>query len=107
MEEIINTNNITILKIPNCINCTKVCELFDEIDATPYQLVDISQIEEIEFDDVMTYLEEKVKTRMFPMVFVCGQYIGDYKEIQRKFEVGLLYDIFKNKLDLETKSFDI
>ena len=35
------------------------------------------------------------------MVFVKGKYIGNYKEIKRKYEVGLLSDIFRDELNVE------
>lgn len=107
MESMLTTNPLAVLKIPNCGNCAKMCALFDEIDATPYSLIDISDLESIHFDDVMEYLESVTKTRTFPMVFVNGQYIGDYKEVVRKHEVGLLHDILLTELQMETSAFDI
>lgn len=106
MESVLKSNPLTVLKIPNCGNCSKMCALFDEIDATPYSLIDISELDSISFDEVMDYLEAVTNTRTFPMVFVNGRYIGDYKEVVRKHEVGLLQEILLKELQMETSAFD-
>ena len=97
MHSLLNKYPLLVLKIPNCVNCSRICYFLDELNVS-YTVVNVI---DLDFDDTIDYLERVTNSRTFPMVFVKGKYIGNYKEIKRKYEVGLLSDIFRDELNVE------
>lgn len=95
MEEIIN-EPVVILKIPSCPNCQKSMTLLESI-GVKYTLIDITKVD-LEFEDIMEYLQRKTETRTFPMIFCNGRYVGDYKEIDNLHRIGVLESLLTYRM---------
>lgn len=101
MDQLIKTNPFVIFKIPRCTNCAKLANLFDEVGlGSKYVMIDISQLEDIDDYDALTYLKDTTQATSFPMVFVNGSYVGGYKEVKQQIEFGSFNDILKKELNL-------
>jgi glutaredoxin len=95
MENVIN-HPVVILKIPNCPNCQKAMTLLESIGMR-YTLIDITKVD-LEFDEIMAYLEKKTGTRQFPMIFANCRYVGDYREIENLHRVGVLEGVLSYRI---------
>jgi glutaredoxin len=95
MENIIN-HPVVILKIPDCPNCQKAMKLLESI-GMQYTLIDITKVD-IEFDEIMAFLEKKTGTRTFPMIFANTRYVGDYREIENLHRVGVLEGVLSYRI---------
>jgi glutaredoxin len=95
MENIIN-HPVVILKIPDCPNCQKAMKLLESI-GMQYTLIDITKVD-LEFDEIMAFLEKKTGTRTFPMIFANTRYVGDYREIENLHRVGVLEGVLSYRI---------
>jgi glutaredoxin len=95
MENIIN-HPVVIMKIPDCPNCAKAMKLLESI-GMHYTLIDVSKVD-LEFDEIMAFLEKKTGTRQFPMIFANSRYVGDYREIENLHRVGVLEGVLSYRI---------
>jgi glutaredoxin len=102
MEAILENNPFVVFKIPGCKNCLKMTDLFDSLGLqSKYSVINIAEIGDVDYDDIVIFLKQITNSKMFPMIFVRGKYIGSYNEVKDQIELGFLYDILKKELNIE------
>jgi glutaredoxin-related protein len=105
MEDVLRTlktsEKIVILKVNGCYKCKLLNDWFDSINLVgTYENINLSDMEDIdEYVRLIDHLHTKMGcSKMFPMCFVRGEYIGSYEQVLNKHQYGDLQQILKNKL---------
>ena len=102
MEVILANNPFVVLKIPGCINCLKMIKLFDSFGLkSKYTVINIADIEDIEYEEVLTFLKKETKSNMFPMIFIKTKYVGSYIEVKNQLELGFFGEILNKELNID------
>tara|TARA_B110000261_G_C12865153_1_gene270062 strand:- start:209 stop:514 length:306 start_codon:yes stop_codon:yes gene_type:complete len=100
MDNLLGNFNFIMFKIPGCTDCYKMINLFDSIGfINMYEVINITNIVDVEYEDAVTYLQNKTNSKMFPMVFINGSYIGNYKDVLKQIELGTFHMTLKHELD--------
>lgn len=99
MDELLQNNPFVMFKIPGCMNCTKMSNLFDEVGLkNQYKVINLADFDEM--DEILSSLKDSTQTSMFPMIFVNKKYIGSYKEVKDMIGFGSFNDILKHELNI-------
>lgn len=101
METLLKDNPFILLKIPGCVNCKKLIHLFESIGLqSKFVVINIAELSDINYEEMVNFLENKTDDNQFPMVFINGQYIGSYKEIVEKITFATFHDLLENELNI-------
>lgn len=104
MEDVLDNNKFILFKIPGCPNCIKLSNMFDFIGLqSKYVVININEIDHIEYNDILDFLEKTTNTRSFPMVFMNKKYIGNYNSIKDRIDLGTFGWLLKQELGIDTE----
>ena len=99
IKEEIENNEIVMIKKNNCKNCKKLYDLLVSFSIENIHLINISEFDEENFDEIIDFIEEINLTREMPMLFINNEYIGNYEKIKSINEFGLFSKLLEKKLN--------
>jgi glutaredoxin 3 len=86
----INNNNVIIFTKKHCSYCKKAIELLDNIECK-YKLIELKgDFKEKTCDDIQFILFTLTKQKTVPNIFINGEHIGGYTELNNLYEKKLL-----------------
>ena len=101
IKEQIENNDIVIIKKDNCINCKKLYDLLNSFLLKNISFVNISELDDEYFYDILEFIERLNPKKELPMLFIKNEYIGNYEKIKSINEFGLLSKLLEKKLDIK------
>ena len=82
LSEILQQNKVVIFSKPGCKNC-KVAQNLVEEEEIPYKYIDIGiYMDEDWFDDFYDNLKQNSGAKVFPIIYIDNEYIGDHKQLE-------------------------
>lgn len=95
-----------VFKIPGCPNCGKLITLLDTVlPKHAFMVIDIAKecddLEDGDIDEVVQNLYALSNTRVFPMMFMQGKYVGGYHDIKDMITFDSFRDLVKEHLKIE------
>lgn len=106
IQKLIDENPLIFFKVPGCSDCDKLKNFFKEMNVTECMIFDLSHLDDDIYEDAVSYLQSLSGTRKCPMLFIKGKYYGSYTMLMNLYDVGELYTIMKNELNISIKECD-
>lgn len=107
IQKLIEENPLIFFKVPGCSDCDKLKSFFEEVNVKEYMIFDLSHLDDDDiYEDAVSYLQSLSGTRKCPMLFIKGKYYGSYTMLMNLYDVGELYAIMKNELNISINERD-
>ena len=101
IQDKIKDCTILMISVPGCKDCKSLQKFFFDINLqNKFDVFNLKDVEDEEYDKVVQYLEGITKTRVCPMVFIKGEYYGSYNDIIKMYDFGTLKDLLIEKLNI-------
>lgn len=82
LNELITKNKIVIFSKPGCKFCKLAASLLEEEGLSYYYCELGEYMDDDDFDDFYQQLVNSTGAKKFPIIYVDGSYIGEYKELK-------------------------
>lgn len=106
IKKLIEENPLIFFKVPGCSDCNRLISFFKDLDIQEYITFDLSHLDDDIYEEAVSYLQSLSGTRKCPMLFIGGNYYGDYKKLMHLYDVGELSTIFEKTLNIKIKDCD-
>ena len=101
VEQFLSVSKITIVTIPGCFGCEQIKTFFKDIGVWSHcQLLKLNEVDDDEYDEVVTTLKGLAGTKQCPMVFFGDTFVGDHAKIELMHVIGTLREVLLKRLNI-------